>query len=559
MIIEEVPHFHNPFQTVQMEDRKFGVIELQCEDPFHLMMRNLCGLNSDLVGLYYKRGSVESAECLVLLYNCYTGMMETRRTTTLESVLKCPQYLKLTLRELILQRSGESVGLSRDGGCARFNEVIVRLLSYRSEQPSELEQMDGEKCLRRMLEMKLLGRNTVPHNGYSIVNQALLAFSGNDYSEFRQQLWRGIKELGLLHSPVVLRSIHSSEGGIYTRSEDELRNAWSSGPLRMMDLFHKVYKKIVLGYPSKIHTLISNTYTANAGPKVAAEILTTTAENCSSEISCQHSPRQELPYRVTLLTEKFEPAVPDSHTTDTQECRREIIPEVTGDNHTTAAAQQLRGEEHKFQNDGGAHLQRNDEVINMILNAEDYLYSALNELNSETLDIAQEKINTLRVEMGRQKLPSLLLGQHLSEVEGELQQLKRSIDLPLRELLHGRPPVFELDELISHINQVCEIHGLLPLTSPSGLREGSYGALAVVGSAELRPVPPLIIPTENGELQLLPSGGSNLENCDEGTLREILRYLDGYDFRERRFTPLKIQVTRELAVRRQSIAEVQSN
>ncbi len=651
-----------------MRERKCGLVEVVTNNPFHLIMRRLCGTTCDLVGLYYIRGGANEPSPRLLLYDCYTGMLETRRTTTIEEVINNPEYGSVNLRELLPSFMEGAVHGASDGartsqnenGISRFNAVVVRLLSHRRESISERESKDGERCLRRLLEQTLLEQGNMPYNGFSVVNQAMMALVGRNYAQCKSELWKGVLELGILGPGTIIQSgmKNTSQNGsgstgtaqgtpgthsspkqnvkVESSHDDQHNNSnssggWNPSALRMMDLFNKVYKQILLNNPSKVEKLIFRTYNSSV-PSSDGDVLqrcvsSSTGEAQSSfneemdeliitptslstyqgtwdfdaehedersgiqyELQASDSP-PELPYQVTLISFNREvedigppqlrcendicslnsssqvtPRMRYQYPQRENEGRRDqgglnknnTEPNISTEGSSAPKVPQARNVVHHSPlriTSGQQFLQSPPQTGNenfippSLVQYEDELISSLNEMDGEGLSLAIGGINSTRKEYNIHLLPALTLSERLQEVENDINGLKATVEGSMRDLASGRPATLELDTIVDELNQVCEFHGLLPMKPPRELREGSYGALIVVGNAELRRVPPLTIPTEEGEVSVLPSGGANLENYNIETLKAILHFLDGSEYQERTFIPLRLQVTRELALR----------
>lgn len=528
-----------------------GLIEVNCCDPFHRLMRYLTGYSCDLVGFYYRsRPGDCTTSCLVLLYDSYTGRVLTRTTTSLESLRSDPSHVSATLRELSITNSLRE---------REFASVIATMLTHRGVKSVEREASDAKRCLRLTL-MRLGGISggRVPSNGFSIVNQGLLALAGLDYSTRKMELSGSLLELGQLGTPVVyeLTSATTSLGGPTPTSTTSTPTPLHFGYLRDLDTLYEVSKDLTVNYEGFFERILP--LTSGMSRPLPVEV------------------PSEIPYEISMVPTTPVDSIPDSPLYTTHwlpppgSCRGESCSLGSqppgGTWHPSEVRREItiRPRESRPGVDGGrplplptgeVHPQPEGDISSLraemgaIFEAERDFLTAMDDLDGSRLGSTWQTLNRLRVRNGASELPPLDLPGILSDVESRVTSLRRRYETALREVSTGKPVIFDLSGMVEDLNAICELHGVTTLRQARDLREGSYTAVATIGSGGLRALPPLQLPITGGEMLVLPTTGADLTKYDTETLEAILHHLEGHDFREKRFTSLRIQAARVLAER----------
>ncbi len=552
-----------------------GLIEVMMCDPFHRLMRKFTGYHCDLIGLYYRQklGDITS-QCHVLLYDTYTGSAVSKTATDMSSLKSDPSCVSISLRDLMglrREEGGNGEDIRNSGNDPNheeeFRNIILRMMTHRTSSDITRETSDIKRCLRyTMLRLSGVISNRTPVNGYSIVNQAFLAMAGLDYSARKSDLCDDLLDLGLLDSPVIY--------DVRTMDSQVQHSSIHLPYLRNLDLLYEVCKDLTISQSTFFDRICST-----LGSSATCHYSTSPYVTPSPKSPTTVSNIPPMPYSVSMainddsVDSYHEWRIPTPHTDVERSCSIHDLPVITGNVMTpvqlptsipvvtvqpsrmSLLSSPVNHGQNQNQNHNHNHSQNDINTIKAIFDAELSLITAIDELDGRALSEARLNLNRLRSQYNIQLLPDLQLADILASIEKTVVSLKQRIDTAIRDVKSSRPPTFDLSCMTDEINEICDLHGVPPITDRNDIREGSYSAVALIGKDGLRKPPPITITTDNGTTIVLPSMGCNLSQCDVSTLEFVLRHLDGHDYREKRFTSLRIQVARELALRQKSLQE----
>lgn len=182
-------------------------------------------------------------------------------------------------------------------------------------------------------------------------------------------------------------------------------------------------------------------------------------------------------------------------------------------------------------------------IESMLLEAMD-----TNEYNQAIILI--EELNNVRKEITDCKpiiVPSILYES--SKVVAEISKLRDYMDDTLNQISSGMIPVIRINELVQKVNNLCKIGHIDPIQLDPDEFSASYASLITMES-EVEVDPDIKVELKSGDNIILPVSNANVSGIPTPILIEILHYLNGLPYREKRFTPLRISVTAEIAKRR---------
>jgi hypothetical protein len=131
----------------------------------------------------------------------------------------------------------------------------------------------------------------------------------------------------------------------------------------------------------------------------------------------------------------------------------------------------------------------------------------------------------------------------------EISKLRDHIDDLLNQISSGTIPIIRMEEIVNKVNALCKLTHIDTIQLDSDEFSASYSCILTMDS-ELNVDPEIKIELRSGENIILPVANANVSGISTPVLTEILYYLNGLPYREKRFTPLRISITAEIAKRR---------
>lgn len=153
-----------------------GIIEIKLDTPFHNIMKKICGINIDVVGLYYKLNN--STPINAMLYDTYTGKLLTKKVVKLDD-LKCDKNVEiLTIYPLLFEPGSE---VEKNFMLAVTNAATENVVP-KSKRNEEVQIRYRIRAM--ILTMAGLENiDSISENGYSIVNKILLSVSEIEHTK----------------------------------------------------------------------------------------------------------------------------------------------------------------------------------------------------------------------------------------------------------------------------------------------------------------------------------------------------------------------------------------
>lgn len=527
----------NEAMVDRRESRDYGIAEVILLDPFHVLMRSLLGTSSDLVGFYYSSGN---REILVHLYDVYSGRLTTSQTTLLESVKKETNVAKVVTRRIF--DHGGSNELLRE----RFHSALTKVLINRS-QPKTVgrEKDEMRRCIRQTLLRRMnLSNSYIPHNGYFIVNQMLVALSGHDYSLRKAELCDSLMSADFLSASIV------SDMGNFS-SYNRLDTAYQSE----LDMTFEIVKDIICTDPSSVSRL--------ASVALASSFRAPFVEESDSPLLSSPEFREEKSMMYTI-------SIPDDidsreqrgslHLESEFSERSEMVRERRrpGNIEFYLKELEIRPEQERSEKrsrserDIASSREKVSEAAKEILEAEDQLLSSINEGDEEATARSLVSVNEIRFRHDHRQLSQMSIVARFARLRETSKVLKIFLADIFREMSRGEMVVFNLSEIANDLNSIFTLLKLDRVIARGGsLKEGSHQAVIVVGEEGIRSTVHNLT-LSNGETLILPSNGADVSSLESSTLRAILQHLMSQSFTDKRFTGLKMAVTKEIASRAES-------
>lgn len=143
-------------------------------------------------------------------------------------------------------------------------------------------------------------------------------------------------------------------------------------------------------------------------------------------------------------------------------------------------------------------------------------------------------------------LSSTIPSQNYDLLKSSLSSLRQEFSQILNEMKEDRPPIIKFENLIHHFNS-CLSTLAIEMLDASNVNHGSYGALFKVCAEDT--ASDLEVLLESGNKLMLPIYGANISHLNDDVLKKILWYLENLSECNNQFTPLQINIIRELAKR----------
>ena len=144
-------------------------------------------------------------------------------------------------------------------------------------------------------------------------------------------------------------------------------------------------------------------------------------------------------------------------------------------------------------------------------------------------------------------VPSIL--RETNSMVSEISKLRDYIDDLLNQISSGTIPVIRMEELVHKINVLCKLTHIDTIQIDPDEFSTSYSCILTM-DPELEVDPDITVELKSGDNIILPVANANVSGISTPVLIEILHYLNGLPYREKRFTPLRISITAEIAKRR---------
>ena len=492
-----------------------GVIEIRSRDSFHRLMRIMIGDNDisdgDIVGFYYQYNKTKTTN--VILYDSYTGKMINKDPLNIDKLKEDDMIHSISMKPF-------SQVLAPHNFHSSIIPAIGRLISTRiSSLPDEIESSMIKKSLTYFI-LKSVGlslTSTGPNTGYNIINQAIMAASGQDYSKMKNHLVYNYIDTNYLGEP----SIHINQ---MKNNTDRTRYQ------KEMSIFFDIAKEMMVSN-NAFETRILSMFSSKSSPLVAND---------------------EITFSVTLNTDDGE-TKQDSNLNLNLEQNHNLNLEQNL-NHNQKAKSKT---EPKISVKSRKKLwikgdYTSEEIISTLIDQQNRLVESIQEVDIGSIDGMIHEINSFRNKSGKNMNPitsHATTNISIQSARKEVNEIQDSIKQMINVMNSGNPVVFDLNKIRNSLDDLSRSLGMDEIQYED-VGNGSYPCIITVGNQIDENVN---ITLKSGNSIILPSMNANVSYLDTDTLKEIISHLDSLDSIDtysERFNALKIIVMRELAVRR---------
>lgn len=188
--------------------------------------------------------------------------------------------------------------------------------------------------------------------------------------------------------------------------------------------------------------------------------------------------------------------------------------------------------------------------VEKLLSIETMLLQAMDSKEYSQAIILVEELNIVRSEI-KPCLPVPMPGilQESNNVVSEISKLRDYVDDILGQISTGTIPIIRMEEIVHKVNSLCKLTHIDLIQIDSDEFSSSYPCILTL-DPDLEVNPDVKVELKSGDNIILPVANANVSGISTPVLIEILHYLNGLPYREKRFTPLRISITAEIAKRR---------
>ena len=500
-----------------------GVIEIRSRDSFHRLMRIMIGDNDisdgDIVGFYYQYNKTKTTN--VILYDSYTGKMINKDPWNIDKLKEDHMIHSISMKPF-------SQVLAPHNFHSSIIPAIGRLISTRiSSLPDEIESSMIKKSLTYFI-LKSVGlslTSTGPNTGYNIINQAIMAASGQDYSKMKNHLVYNYIDTNYLGEP----SIHINQ---MKNNTDRTRYQ------KEMSIFFDIAKEMMVSN-NAFETRILSMFSSKSSPLVANDEITFSVTLNTDDGETKQDSNQNLNLNLNLeqnlnLNHNLNLEQNLNHN---QKAKSKTEPKISVKSRKKLW---IKGD------------YTSEEIISTLIDQQNRLVESIHEVDIGSIDGMIHEINSFRNKSGKNMNPitsHATTNISIQSARKEVNEIQDSIKQMINVMNSGNPVVFDLNKIRNSLSDLSRSLGMEEILYED-VGNGSYPCIITVGNQIDENVN---ITLKSGNSIILPSMNANVSYLDTDTLKEIISYLDSLDSIDtysERFNALKIIVMRELAVRR---------
>lgn len=465
-----------------------GVAKLVLRDRYHALTRPLTGADCDVVGFYYKVFH-RTEKTMLLLYDVFTGLPISREQITLSSLREDANVSQISMHQLTLfeERLREQISMLLIRN--RFTQVGSREApTHHSNSPNSLNSLNSKRYedVRYREDVK------------RILTLKLLEIAGlgnltseGGYSLINSILLKvsGADGIGSTTNKHLINIPILRSSTSYKLEIDTSRTGTSMYDFSLeLSLFADVVRDL-LSENSGFCEVITG----------ALRVFNTRGDGERDGMRVGECVVQDEDASQDLA---MEPA-----------CRCSQIPEMK-------------------------------RQLSMI----DALIHSLGEMNVEKIRRSVLSINGVRNNVDMMDVDVNTVIASIERLKSEVCKLGNIVDAVVDAVDSGSLPVIDLTELLSSVHALSEVLAIERGCKSVRKEASSYPSLIVTRPAKDRD-DSVRVSLSSGDSIVLPSSNADISDLDTQTLMMILRYLSSVSSWERRFTVLRMNITREIALR----------